>query len=188
VDFASAVQQYGYAAVFLGSFLEGETVLALAGLAAHRGYLDLPAVIAIAVLGAFLGDQCAFFVGRRYGTRLVLRYPRLSAQVARADRLLMRYDAPLVIGLRFVYGLRLSGVIALGMTGLAWPRFAALNFIGALIWAPVVAGAGYVFGDVVQRLLGDLERVDHWVFAALAAIGMALWLYGRLRRGMRIRP
>jgi len=37
-------------------------------------------------------------------------------------------------------------------------------------------------------VLGDLERVDHWVFAALAALGMALWLYGRLRRGMRIRP
>lgn len=183
MDFASAVQQYGYAAVFLGSVLEGETVVALAGLAAQRGYLSLPAVVAIALFGAFLGDQFAFFLGRRYGTRLVARYPRLTAQVARADRLLARYDAALVIGLRFVYGLRLSGVVALGMTRLPWARFVALNFIGALIWAPLVAGAGYVFGDLVQRLLGDLERVDHWLFAALAAVGIALWLYGRLRRG-----
>ena len=182
-DFASAVQQYGYAAVFAGSVLEGETVVALAGLAAQRGYLSLPAVIAVAAIGAFLGDQLVFFIGRRFGRRLIARYPRLTAQAARADRLLARYDAALVIGLRFVYGLRLTGVLALGMTGLSWPRFAALNLIGALLWAPIVACAGYVFADLLQRALGDLENIEHWVFAALAAIGIVAWLYGRLRRG-----
>ena len=182
MDFASAVQQYGYVAVFLGSLFEGETVVALAGLAAHRGYLSLPAVILLAAAGGFLGDQTAFFLGRRYGTLLVARYPRLAAQVARADRLLERYDAALIIGLRFVYGLRMTGVVALGMTGIRWLRFAALNLVGALIWAPLVVGAGYLFGDLLQRLLRNFERMEHWVFAALALLGVALWLLGRLRR------
>ena len=45
------ITTYGYAAVGIGSFLEGETVLVLGGLAAHRGYLELPWVIVYAFLG-----------------------------------------------------------------------------------------------------------------------------------------
>jgi membrane protein DedA with SNARE-associated domain len=57
--------QFGYIAVFVGTFLEGETILALAGFAASNGYLLLPKVMAVAVVGAFLGDQACFFVGGR---------------------------------------------------------------------------------------------------------------------------
>jgi membrane protein DedA with SNARE-associated domain len=56
----------GYAAVLVGTFLEGETVLVLAGIAAHRGYLDLPLVIGAAFLDTLFGDQLYFFLGRRH--------------------------------------------------------------------------------------------------------------------------
>jgi membrane protein DedA with SNARE-associated domain len=185
MDLAAAVQHYGYPAVFLGSLLEGETVLALGGLAAHRGYLSLPWVIAIAAAGGFLGDQVGFVVGRRYGGRLMARYPRLAPGIARADALLERYDAGLIIAMRFIYGLRMSGALAIGMSRIHWLRFAVLNLVGALLWAPLVAGAGYFFGDVLERLLGDLERIEHWAFVALALIGIGLWLAGRRRERLR---
>jgi hypothetical protein len=51
VDFASLIQQYGYAVVFVGSVLESETLLALAGVAAHCGYLSLQWVMAVAAAG-----------------------------------------------------------------------------------------------------------------------------------------
>lgn len=185
MDLAVAVQHYGYPAVFLGSLLEGETVLALGGLAAHRGYLSLPWVIAIAAAGGFLGDQIFFVLGRRYGARLLARYPRLAPGIARADALLERYDAGLIIGMRFIYGLRMSGALAIGMSRIHWLRFAVLNLVGALLWAPLVAGAGYLFGDVLERLLGDLERIEHWAFAAVALIGIGLWLAGRRRERLK---
>ena len=75
MDVATLVHSYGYAAVFVGSFLEGETVAALGGLAAHRGYLALPWVIAIAAAGGFLSDQVFFGVGRLGGVRVVARSP-----------------------------------------------------------------------------------------------------------------
>lgn len=53
----SLVTSYGYPAVLVGTFLEGETILVLAGFLAHRGYLDLPLVILTAFLGTFTGDQ-----------------------------------------------------------------------------------------------------------------------------------
>src|SRR4051794_7381171 len=112
MDLAALIQQYGYAAVFVGSVLEGETLVVLAGLAARRGYLTLQWVIVIAAAGAFLGDQLCFFAGRRMGPRVLARWPRLEPSVTRADNLLARHGAFLVIGLRFTYGLRLGGVLA----------------------------------------------------------------------------
>jgi membrane protein DedA with SNARE-associated domain len=88
MDLAVAVQHCGYPAVFLGSL--------------HRGYLSLPWVIAVAAAGGFLGDQFAFIAGRRYGGRLMARYPRLAPGIERADALLERYDAGLIIAMRFI--------------------------------------------------------------------------------------
>jgi membrane protein DedA with SNARE-associated domain len=53
------ISAYGYYAVEAGTFFEGETVLVLAGFAAHRGYLELPLVIACAFAGE-TGSVLAF--------------------------------------------------------------------------------------------------------------------------------
>jgi len=45
------ISNYGYAALLIGTFIEGETILVLAGFAAHRGYLDLPLVVTCAFIG-----------------------------------------------------------------------------------------------------------------------------------------
>lgn len=63
---ADLLREYGYYAVFLGTFLEGETVLVMAGFAAHSGYLQLPWVIAVA--GGTLGDQLYFSWAGAMGT------------------------------------------------------------------------------------------------------------------------
>ena len=51
MELASLIQTYGYGIVLIGTVLEGETVLTLAGFAAHRGYLQLPLVIVTAAVG-----------------------------------------------------------------------------------------------------------------------------------------
>ena len=61
------VSHYGYVALFIGVFLEGETVLIAAGFAAHLGHLSLTWVILIAFAGSLTGDQFYFFLGRVRG-------------------------------------------------------------------------------------------------------------------------
>lgn len=53
----SELIKYGYAALAVGTFLEGETILVIAGFLAHRGYLSMDLVILSAFLGTFFGDQ-----------------------------------------------------------------------------------------------------------------------------------
>jgi len=57
-----------------------ETVLTLAGVAAHRGYLPLTTLIVLAAIGSFIGDQVYFLIGRRFGGGLFARFPKLRPQ------------------------------------------------------------------------------------------------------------
>jgi membrane protein DedA with SNARE-associated domain len=184
MDFAALIQNWGYPAVFAGSVLEGETILALAAIAAHRGYLALPWVIAAAAAGGFLGDQAYFLVGRFAGDRVLARWPALQPGAERVRRLLDRYDTPLILGVRFLYGLRTVGPIAIGMSSVSWVRFALFNLIGAIVWAALIAGIGYALGEALTRLLGDLKRVEEWVFGLVLIGGLVLiaWLRRRGRR------
>lgn len=172
----------GYFAVFLGTMLEGESVLALAGLAAQHGYLSFPAVVAVAVVGAFLGDQGFFFIGRRYGDRVLARFPSLAARAPRIQALLRRWDVLAVVLVRFLYGMRVAGPIVIGASGIPAWRLALFNFIGALIWAPLVAGIGYFAGQALEIWVGRLHHVGIIALMVIALAGVAAWLVVQSRK------
>lgn len=176
------ISQFGYVAVFIGTFLEGETILALAGLAASNGYLSFGGIVAVAVVGAFLGDQLFFFIGRRYGERVLARFPSLAAKAPRVQAILRRWDAPVVIVLRFLYGLRIAGPIVIGSCGISPWRLALFNFIGALIWAPLIAGIGYVAGHAIQQWLGRVHHAQIGLLMLVVLAGMIAWCVVQWRR------
>jgi membrane protein DedA with SNARE-associated domain len=180
VDFASMLQQYGYLALFVGAVLEGESVLVLAGFAAHQGYLHLPLVIFCAAAGGFLGDQIFFAVGRLFGQRLVRRYKALASKIDKVDDLISRYPSGLIIGVRFLYGLRTAGPVAIGMASISWLRFAALNLVGAVLWASIVGGIGYVFGDVIKTMFAGMHEAS--IVGILLSIAVAGLLWKKARR------
>lgn len=178
---AQLLFRYGYLAVFLGTLLEGETVLVLGGYAAHRGYLQLPLVILLAFLGSLIGDQAAFFLGRRYGTGWVARRATWQPRIARVEALFARRRYALMFGFRFVYGLRNLTPFTLGMIGVSPRTFAPLNALGAAVWALVVGVAGWTFGHGLEVVVERAHRIEGWVFAGGLSLGGALWLLRQLR-------
>lgn len=178
---AALIATHGYWLLALGCLIEGETVLLLAGFAVHRGHLNVWAVLAIASAAAFAGDQACFWLGRRHGARVLARFPAWQRQAGRVQRLSQRWGAPLVIGLRFAYGLRLAGPVLLGSTTMSGARFAIFNAIGALIWAVLVGGAGWAFGSAAELLLRDIRQVEALLIVALAVGALAWWAWRRRR-------
>ena len=176
------IARFGYLAVFVGTFLEGETILALAGLAAQHGYLSFLAVVAVGAAGGFLGDQLFFFIGRRYGDQVLARFPAVAAKAPRVRALLRRWDVAAVILIRFIYGVRIAGPIVIGSCGIPAWRLALLNLVGALIWAPLVAGVGYLAGQAIEQWIGHLRHVEIAVAMAGVLIVMAAWLVLQGRR------
>ncbi|GAB4476371.1 MAG: DedA family protein [Burkholderiaceae bacterium] len=182
MDLGTLIETHGYWVLALGCLLEGETVLVLAGFAAHRGYLALPWVIGIAAAAGFAGDQFFFWLGRRHGARVMARWPSVERRADQVHRLIERHHEWLIIGVRFAYGLRIAGPILIGTSPIAAARFALFNAIGALAWATLIGGLGWLFGTAVERLLGEVHRVEVWLFAALAAVGIGLALVHACRR------
>jgi len=187
LSIAEWVQSYGYVAVAVGAFLEGETVLLLAGAAASRGHLSMPGVIAVATVASFAGDQLFFQLGRFYGRSLLERLPSLQRGTTRARALLARHNIPVILSIRFLYGLRIAGPIAIGMSGVSWLRFLVFNLLGAIAWALVIAGVGYWSGHALARLFATLDVDEIWLFAALLVVSLSAWLWARLRKSGRAR-
>ena len=177
MDLPALIDSYGYLTVFVGAFLEGETILALAGLAAYRGYLDLWVVITVALFAGFLGDQFYFFLGRLNGHRMLARFPHARERAHRFDAMLERWHAPLIVGIRFMYGFRIIGPMILGMGRVPAWKFMLYNFIGAALWAPLIAGIGYFFGTVIKATLGHVKRYELWLGATILVIGACFALY-----------
>jgi membrane protein DedA with SNARE-associated domain len=186
IDFAPWIAAYGYPAALLGAVFEGETVLVLAGLFAHRGILDLPLLIALGAVGGAAGDVAYFAIGRRYGSALLERFPKFAPAAERVHALVERFPDLAVFGIRFLYGLRTVGPAVIGTTTIGWPRFLLFNLLGALAWSCCWVGAGYVLGEAAQRLLGKVMHVEREFFigAIIVAVVVSIALHVR-RRSIR---
>lgn len=174
------IDRYGYAAVLIAGLFEGETILLLGGLAAHRGLLDLRGVIACYAAAAFCSNQLLFQLGRAHGPALLARWPVLEPRAARVLEFAHRHQRTVVLLYRFAVGARAMTPFVLGMSGVGRVRFAGLDSPILLIWAVVVACAGFWLGDSLERWLPEIERSEHIVFASLAALGALVWLTRRL--------
>jgi membrane protein DedA with SNARE-associated domain len=169
------IEHYGYLAVLLGTFLEGETVLVLAGFAAHRGYLNLPLVICCAFAGTVIGDQLFYYLGRTHSKKVLKWRQSWQPRIEQSQRLVARHQILILLGFRFLYGLRTVIPFTLGIAGVSRRVFIPLNILGALLWAGAVGGAGYIFGQALETLFGRLKHLELWIMLGIAVLGLALW-------------
>ncbi len=162
---------YGYLAIAAGTFVEGETMAVMGGFAVHRGYLTLSLVMLATFIGGIAGDQFYFLLGRLKGKAYLERHPSWNSKVERVHRLLDRYNMLVLVGFRFVYGIRTITPFVIGMSGISTLRFIVLNGIGALIWSIMVVLLGYFFGVAVEAVFADIKRYEHMFFIGLLCCG-----------------
>lgn len=179
------IEHYGYLAILLGTFFEGETVLVLGGFVAHRGYLDLPWVILAAFVGSLSGDQLYFFLGRKHGPFILRKRPSWKGSVEKINSKLHRHHTLLILWFRFFYGFRTVTPFVLGMSPVSKSKFIVLNAAGAALWAVSVGTGGYLFGHALEVVLGDLRHYELEVIATILAIGVVLWAAHFIRKTRR---
>jgi membrane protein DedA with SNARE-associated domain len=163
-DLARMVANHGYwvvAAVVgleaMGLPLPGETVLVVAAvIAGTTGHLDISGVIAAAAMGAILGDNVGFWLGREYGYRLLLRYgPRVGmphSRIKLGQYLFLRHGSKVVFFGRFIALFRVLAAVLAGANRMPWRRFLLANASGGIIWAATFGLGAYLLGDRVRHL------------------------------------
>lgn len=181
------IQQYGYYIVFLGTLLEGETVVALAGFAAYQGHLRLDVVIPVAVTGAVIGDQAFFYFGRFKGRNILANHPEWHPRVDKIHHWLHRHQNWLIFGSRFLYGFRAITPIVLGTSKVSALRFFVLNVLGAITWACIFAFGGYLFGETIERFLGNMKKFEGIIIVSIICVVAFFQLVLWLRRHKKIK-
>src|SRR5262245_20010164 len=160
---AHLIHQYGGWVVFFIIFLEsiglpipGETILVTAAIyAGTTQNLSIGLVLLAAIAGASLGSLIGFWIGKRYGYWVLLRYGSYialtEARIKIAQYLFQRRGIGVVIGARFVAGLRsFAGLIA-GAGQMAFSSFMFANVVGAAAWALIYGLAAYYLGKEIEK-------------------------------------
>ncbi len=177
MDAATLIHDFGYAAILIGTFIEGETILILAGFAAHQGLLRIDLAILAAFLGSAAGDQLWFALARWRGRPFVEARPKLAEKLAPATRWLEKYPTLFILGFRFVYGIRNVAPVAIGLSAIPIRKFVLLNLLAAAIWATSFGLAGYSFGQAVEHFLGDLKDMQLKILGGIALLLFAGFLF-----------
>ncbi len=180
-DIQPLIAQHGYWAVFLIVMLEsagvplpGETALLLAGAyAGATGELNISLIIAMAAAGAIIGDNIGFWMGRTWGTKLLLRYGKFihlpEGRLKLGQYLFASHGAKIVFFGRFVAFLRVLAALLAGVNKYHWGQFLFYNATGGIVWAVIMGSAAYIFGDAVHRVSGPLG-----IAALVVVVGGAL--------------
>lgn len=179
------IETYGYLAVMIGTFLEGETILVLAGFAAHQGYLQLPGVILAACCGSLCSDQLLFYLGRRHSDFVLNRRPAWKQRIEKVERRLNRYRNIFLVLFRFLYGLRTVTPFMVGMSSVPTITFITLNAIGAILWATTIGSGGYLFGRALQVVLGEVKNYEIVIGCGVVLAGLLIWLTHGIHRRRR---
>ena len=139
-------------------------VVGLAAVAATAGVPNPVLLIATAAAGAWVGDNLAYLIGRRTGTRRWAwqRGPRMQGAFAWAGHELRKRPASLILVARFVPIGRVAVNLTAGATHYPRPRFMSLTVLSAVLWASYSVGIGLFVGPWFEK--------NHVLGAAIAIV------------------
>ena len=177
----SLLQDFGYLAVFVGTFVEGEAILIAAGFFAARGYLDLFMVTLVAFAGAYAGHLFWFWLGRVHGVRLLDRFPRMRRHFGKGIRAFERYGAAAIIITQWIYGLRITCAVIIGMSRIGLVKFFIYQAISCAIWAVIITFAGFYFGRAIEAVLGRVEHLEIYALLLIGIVALGFWLWHRYK-------
>lgn len=165
------LSSYGYWVVLAFVAIEstgipfpGETILIVAAIYAGTTHqLLIWLVILAATVGAILGDNIGFWVGREGGYRLLRRYGKYirldEKKIKLGLYLFQRHGGKVVFFGRFVAVLRAWAAFLAGTNRMHWSHFLVFNAAGGVLWATTYGLGAYVLGDNVTRLTGPVGIV-----------------------------
>lgn len=177
------ISRYGYIAIFILTFVEGESVLFAAGFLAFHGYLNAVTVILVSATASYVGHGAFFLIAlyRREGfLRVVQRF--IKVDILRLESLVARFGTAAIFITQWLYGFRLLSAAVLGLSRMSRGKYFALQLISCLVWAIICTGVGYFFGATLKNLIGDIKKYNMYVAVGVIAAGFLFWIVRDVRK------
>ena len=187
---------WAYAIIFVFAFLDAlvplvpsETAVITAGVVAASGDLSLALIVPAAAIGAFLGDNTSYFIGRKFGEPAKRRFfpgEKARRRLEWADEQLRERGGELIAVARFIPGGRIAVTLSAGLLAYPWRRFVIFDAAAALAWALYSALLGYYGGQTFEGFWG-LVLALFTAFGVVAGIELVRWIMRRRRRSASAR-
>lgn len=178
-------------AALIGLVAPGELTVVIGGVAAAQGGVDVVAVFVVAWSCATAGDLTSYALGRRLGRPFLERHgPRFgisAATLARAEELFARHGGKAILIGRFVGIVRALAPFLAGVSRMPAARFAAVDVVGAGLWAGAFTALGYAAAANLDTAL-DIAKKGKLGLGAALALAVAVVVVRRARAARRAAP
>lgn len=189
MDWTYLLQHYGYFAVVIGSFFEGETILMLGAYAVHQHVLNFWLLIVSAMIGGGIGDQLYYQIGKRYGYDFIDQHPKLKLRFQKASVLIENYPTLSILLMRFAWGLRTVIPMIIGIKQYPVLRYMAINLLGCFIWAFVIVSVGLQVSHWLHLFWQAVVQHDEYsaliivaVITCILLVRFVFWMVSYLRQ------
>jgi membrane-associated protein len=173
--------------IFIGLVVPGDILLALGGVFASKGELDLATVIVIGTLAAVAGESAGYWLGRRFGRGLIRRIPlvrRIEGTFENAEDFFRRHGGKTVAIGRYATVAGAFIPFTAGVAKMPYPRFLAFDVPAIALWAAGITLIGYVFGENLDLVDKVVSRFGYLMLGLLVAffVGRFAWRKWQDRR------
>ncbi len=172
------VENYGYWAVFIWTFIEGESVFIAAAALAAAGIMQPWKVIVVAALGAFAGHMFFFALGRWKGMQVIESIPLFARHYPKANIILDKYAHWSIFIFQYLYGTRIVAAIIFGCSSIEFWRFFLLQIVNCITWAFVIYAVGHALGLAGMAILHRFGIIGLLLVVGIATL-VGLFLYFR---------
>lgn len=167
---------------FVGLFVPGETILLTSSFIASMGILNIYILIPVVILAAFLGDNLAYFLGRKGGRPVLVKYgPKFKIsekQLKKAEDFYEKHGAKTILIGRWTAFLRTFTAFLAGVNKMNYPKFFLFNAIGAITWGLGNCLFGYFFGKNIDLILSIIHKIG-WATLGVVIVIILIWYVWR---------
>jgi len=182
---ADLVVHYGLWLILAATFLSclavpvpTSLIMLSAGAFSAGDDLNLYACAAVALIGAVLGDQAGFGLGRRWANLLDRAHGKTAQTIARAREFTARHGGPGVFLSRWLFsplGPYVNYIA--GGTGMAWAQFSLFSLLGETVWVTLYVGAGFAFADQLETVATVLGNASGAAAGLVITVLLGRWLW-----------
>lgn len=171
--------------IFIGLIIPGDLILALGGVYASKHKLNLTLVIVVGTLAAIAGESIGFWLGRKFGVRLVRRIPFggkwLAEKLEASEEYFQNHGGKTVALGRYATAAGAFIPFSAGAGRMRYWRFLTFDVPAIIVWATGITIFGYVFGKNLAFVDKALSRFGYIVLGLILAFFLGRWLWKRWR-------
>jgi membrane-associated protein len=172
--------------IFVGLIIPGDLILALGGVYSSQHKMSLVGVIAVGTVAAICGESIGFWLGRKFGARLVRRLPYvgrwLAEKLEASEEYFRKHGGKTVAIGRYATVAGAFIPFSAGAGRMKYLRFLAFDIPAIIVWAIGITIFGYIFGRNLSFVDKAISRFGYIVLGLIVVFFLSRWLWKRWRR------